>query len=174
VHQSILRDVATLHRRFGIQSEAVFRSLEHTARGVAKLRPRELSRFVTGASARASAHRTAVRRESTFKDTPLSVPGVHASLDLTRHFPPDVDGHVCAAIFMDRRSWNVWIGPMKNKTCSEFVRVLKDYQAFVRTSFNVELRTVLADSDPCSPTTMACLATWLSWRTICALFLWLR
>jgi hypothetical protein len=56
---------------------------------------------------------------------------------------------------MDRRSWNIWVGPMKNKTCSDFVRVLKDYQAFVRTSFNVELRTVLADSDTVALTVTA-------------------
>jgi hypothetical protein len=74
---------------------------------------------------------------------------VCASLDLSRQFLPDVDGHVCAAIFMDRCTWNMWLGPMKDKSCAEFIRVLKDYQAYVRTTFKVELRTVLTDNDPC-------------------------
>jgi len=149
-HRALLRDAATLHRRFGIQSEGVFRALEHSAKGVARLKPRDLDRFVSGASARASTHRTAVRNAAVPKDFPdTSNPGMSASLDLTRQFLPDVDGFVCAAIFMDRHTWNIWIGPMKDHSCTEFIRVLQEYQAYVRATFNNTLRHVLADSDPC-------------------------
>jgi hypothetical protein len=50
---------------------------------------------------------------------------------------------------MDRFTWHIWIGPMKNHSCSEFIRVFKEYQSFVRSEFGSTLRHVLADSDPC-------------------------
>ena len=149
-HCALIRDAATLHRRFGIQSERVFRALASSSLGVARLQPRELSRFVSGASARSSAHRTAIRSAATPKNFPIAhAAGVAASLDLTRQFLPDVDGFVCAAVFMDRFTWHIWIGPMKNHSCSEFIRVFKEYQSFVRSEFRSTLRHVLADSDPC-------------------------
>ena len=58
------------------------------------------------------------------------------------------DDYVCAAIFLDMNTWLAAVFPMRSKHCSEFVRVLK-HQAFVRTTFDVELKTVRTDNDPC-------------------------
>ena len=146
-HHAALADTATIHRRFGVQNENVFRALSSSARGVKPLAPRDLARFVTGASSRASTHRTAIRREAV--PGPPLASGVAASLDLTHSFEPDIDGHVCAAIFMDLATWNVWMGPMKDRSGAEFIRVLRLYQDFVRDNFGVELRKVRADNDPC-------------------------
>jgi hypothetical protein len=146
-HHAALKDAAVIHRRLGVQSEKVFRALPLSARGIRTPKPRELARFVTGASARASTHRTAIRREAVESTTPE--PGRVASVDLTRRFEPDLDGFTCAAIFMDRATWHVWMGPMKDHSCREFIRVLRDYRDFVRANFQVELRTVRADNDPC-------------------------
>ena len=76
-------------------------------------------------------------------------PGVSASVDLTRVFERSADGYNCAAIFMDRSTWFIWIGPMKDHSCGEFVRVLANYRRVVRERFDEEQRTVRADSDPC-------------------------
>ena len=38
---------------------------------------------------------------------------------------------------------------MKSKLCSEFIRVLHEYRRHVRETFEIELREVRADSDPC-------------------------
>ena len=148
-HQRALPDAATVHRRFGVQAENIFRTLATSATGVAPLKPRDLARLVTGASARASARRMAVHRDAVEHNCPPPAPGTSASLDLTRQFLPDIDGHVCAAIFMDRATWHIWIGPMRDHSCTEFIRVFQAYRAFVKTTFRVDLRTVLADSDPC-------------------------
>jgi hypothetical protein len=148
-HQRALPDAATVHRRYGVQAENIFRALATSATGVAPLKPRDLARMVSGASARASARRMAVRRDAVEHGSPPPDPGSSASLDLTRQFLPDVDGHVCAAIFMDRATWHIWIGPMRDHSCTEFIRVFQAYRAFVKTTFRVDLRTVLADSDPC-------------------------
>ena len=110
---------------------------------------RELTRFVTSSSARSSTLRTAVRKEALASEESNPEPGVSASVDLTRVFVRSADGYDCAAIFMDRSTWFIWVGPMKNHTCGEFVRVLEDYRKTVRRLFQVELRTVRADSDPC-------------------------
>ena len=58
--------------------------------------------------------------------------GVSASLDLTHNFVEDAEHNVCAAIFMDMHSWNMAIFPMKSKSCSEFIRVLKLYRTYIR------------------------------------------
>ena len=105
-HRAVLADTV-IHRRFGVQNENIFRALAHTATGVAPLLPRALQRFVTGASSRASTHRTSVRRESVPSTPPE--PSRAASVDLTHQFLPDVDGFVCAAIFMDLRTWNIYL-----------------------------------------------------------------
>ena len=38
---------------------------------------------------------------------------------------------------------------MKSKLCSEFIRVLHEYRRHVRETFEIELREVRADNDPC-------------------------
>ena len=43
-----------------------------------------------------------------------------------------MDGYDCAAVFMDRSTWFIRIGPMKNHTCKEFVRVLGEYRRKIR------------------------------------------
>ena len=144
-----LTSVEEVHRRFGVTSERILRSLHHSALGVAPFSTRELTRFVTASSAKASTLRTAIRKEALGTEDSSPEPGVSASVDLTRVFVRSVDGYDCAAVFMDRSTWFIWIGPMKNHTCKEFVRVLGDYRRKVRQLFNVELRTVRADSDPC-------------------------
>ena len=45
-------------------------------------------------------------------------------------------------------TWLMSVYPMRSKHCSEFVRVLKLHQAFVRSTFDVELKTVRTDNDP--------------------------
>jgi hypothetical protein len=132
-----------------VTSERILRSLHHSALGVAPFSTRELTRFVTSSSAKASTLRTAIRKEALETEDSSPEPGVSASVDLTRVFVRSVDGYDCAAVFMDRSTWFIWIGPRKNYSCKEFVRVLGDYRRKVRQLFNVELRTVRADSDPC-------------------------
>ena len=90
-----------MHRRYGVQAENIFRALATSATGVAPLKPRDLARMVTGASARASARRMAVHRDMVVHDCLPPAPGSSASLDLTQQFLPDIDGHVSAAIFID-------------------------------------------------------------------------
>ena len=108
-----------------------------------------MQRFQSSASSLSATKRTAIRREASdtlYSDPP---PGTHASVDLTHFFERNSDGYVCAAIFLDRSTWSLWLGPMKNKTCSEFVRVLDEYRLHARTIHGVELREVHADNDPC-------------------------
>ena len=146
-HHAALADPATIHRRLGVQNENVFRALSSTATGVKPLAPRDLARFVSGASSRSSVHRTAVRQNAVRGELPE--PETVSSLDLTHSFAPDIDGYVCAAIFMDLATWHIWMGPMKDRSGSEFIRVLRQYQDVVRDNFGVELRKVRADNDPC-------------------------
>ena len=47
---------------------------------------------------------------------------------------------------MDMHSWNMAIFPMRSKSCSEFIRVLKLYRTYVR---ETHLRSVRTDNDPC-------------------------
>ena len=103
-HQALLTTVEDVHRRFGVTSERVLRSLHETATGVARFSSLALSRFVTASSARSSTMRTAVRKEALPSEDSSPVPGVSASVDLTRVFERSVDGFNCAAIFMDRGS----------------------------------------------------------------------
>ena len=93
--------------------------------------------------------RTAVRKEALPSDESSPFPSVSASVDLTRVFERSEDGFNFAAVFMDRGSWFIWVGPMKDQTCGRFVRVLEDYRATFRRRFGKTLRTVRADSDPC-------------------------
>ena len=148
-HNGVLKDIATIHRRTGVTNPLVFRTLVQSALGIGKISARAMQRFQSSASSLSATKRTAIRREASdtlYSDPP---PGSHASVDLTHFFERNSDGYVCAAIFLDRSTWSLWLGPMKNKTCSEFVRVLDEYRLHARTIHGVELREVRADNDPC-------------------------
>ena len=88
-------------------------------------------------------------RRSAIETSDPAPAGTSASLDLTHNFVEDAEHNICAAIFMDIATWHMAIFPMKSKSSSEFVCVLKLYRALVRDTFQVELRTVRADNDPC-------------------------
>ena len=95
--------------------------------------PRELLRFQTTSSVLASTKRTAIREAAVAPDGLDPAAGLSASLDLTHNFVANSEGYVCAAIFLDMNTWLMAVYPMRSKHCSEFVRMLKQHQAFVRT-----------------------------------------
>jgi len=138
-----------LHRRTGVTNPLVVRTMIDGSVGIAPISPRELLRFQTTSSVLASTKRTAVREAAVASSEPEPAAGLSASLDLTHNFVANSEGFVCAAIFMDMNTWLVAVYPMRSKHSSEFVRVLKQHQAFVRTTFDVELKTVRTDNDPC-------------------------
>ena len=116
----------------------MFRTLTQSALGIGKISARSMQRFQSSASSLSATKRTAIRREardSLYSDPP---PGTHASVDFTHFFERNSDSYVCAAIFLDRSSWSLWLGPMKNKTCSEFVRVLEEFRLHVRATHGEE------------------------------------
>ena len=148
-HNAMLTTVEEVHRKTGVTSIQVLRMLSETALGVARFKSLHLDRFQTAASALASTRRTAVRHRVVDTGDPNPPGGRSASLDLTHNFPPDSEGNVCAAIFLDLSTWSIWVGPMKNRTCSEFVRNLKEYQSHVRDTYEQDLREVRTDNDLC-------------------------
>ena len=138
-----------LHRRTGVTNPLIVRTMIDGSVGIAPISPRELLRFQTTSSVLATTKRPAVREATVATTGPDPAAGLNASLDLTHNFVANSDGYVCAAIFMDMNTWLVAVYPMRSKHCSEFVRVLKLHQAFVRTTFDVELKTSRTDKDPC-------------------------
>ena len=56
---------------------------------------------------------------------------------------------------MDLLTWHIWMGPMRDHSGSEFIRVLQLYQDVdvVRDKFGVEFNNVRADNDSCSTDT---------------------
>jgi hypothetical protein len=76
--------------------------------------------------------------------------GKSASLDLTHSTTLwQTARAIYAAVFPVMNTWLLSVYPMRSKHCSEFIRVLKQHQAFVRTTFDIELKTIRTDNDPC-------------------------
>jgi hypothetical protein len=166
-HNGVLKDIATIHRRTGVTNPLVFRTLTQSALGIGKILARSMQRFQSSASSLSATKRTAIRREardSLYSDPP---PGTHASVDLTHFFERNSDGYVCTAIILGRSTWSLWLGPMKNKTCSEFVRVLEEFQLHVRAIHGVELREVRPTTHVSRTIGRALPTTWWSWTVIC-------
>ena len=128
----------------------VFRTLTQSALEIGRIPAKAMARFQTSASSLSATRRTAIRREASdtlYADPP---PGSHANVDLTHFFERNSDGYVCAAIFLDRSTWALWLGPMKSKTCAEFVRVLDEFRQHVRTTNGLSCAR-------CAPTTIHAL-----------------
>ena len=138
-----------LHGRMGVTNPLIVRTMIDGSVGIAPISPRELLRFQTTSSVLASTTRTAVREATVATTGPEPAAGLSTSLDLTHNFVANSDGYVCAAIFLDMNTWLMSVYPMRSKHRSEFVRVLKQHRAFVRSTFDVELKTVRTDNDPC-------------------------
>jgi hypothetical protein len=97
--------------------------------------------YAQQASFRTSIHHTAL---------PSAPPGSghHASMVFTHTFERDVDGNICALVFLDVSTFMLWACPLKNKGGSEAARALGLYREHVRATFRTELLHLRADSDP--------------------------
>jgi hypothetical protein len=138
-----------LHKRTGVTNPQTLRAMIQGATGIAPISPRELLRFQTSSSALASTKRTAIREAAVAPTESDPAAGLSASLDLTHNFVANSEGYICAAVFLDMNTWLLSVYPMRSKHCSEFIRVLKQHQSFVRMAFDVELKTIRTDNDPC-------------------------
>ena len=76
------------------------------------------------------------------------LPGESCSLDFTRTFVRDMDGHTCAAIMLDISTYSIWVLPLKSKSGTEAARAVVAYRAHVRIRYGRELLRLRADSDP--------------------------
>jgi len=69
-------------------------------------------------------------------------------MDFTRTFERDMDGNVCALMFLDVATYMLWLCPLKNKGGAEAARAVGAYREHVRTVFKAELVHLRSDSDP--------------------------
>ena len=144
-----IADVNSLHYRFGFTDPAVFKAIQGMASGVQPMRVPAADRFVSTTMALAASRRRLIRHVSI--PTGIAAPvrsGEKASVDFTRHFEPDMDGHVAALIFMDHESREIFSYPAEDKTGESFVAGLRAYREHARsTKPGIELLQLVADCD---------------------------
>jgi hypothetical protein len=124
----------------------VFRALESSAVGVKLSGKGCNSKYMSLAYAQQASSRTAIRHAALLHARPLA--GQHASMDFTRTFECDMDGYVCAAMFLDVATFALWMCPLRNKSGGEAARAVSEYRAHVRSYFKAELVHLRSDSDP--------------------------
>ena len=145
-HRALITSPQVLHSRFGVTDPKVFRALETSATGV-RLRGKDCySRYSSLAYAQQASGRTAIRHASLLHTRPAG--GQHASMDFTRTFERDMDGNVCALMFLDVATYMLWLCPLKNKGGAEAARAVNAYREHVRSVFKTELVHLRSDSDP--------------------------
>jgi hypothetical protein len=105
-HRCVLRGADVLHKRFGVTDPEVLRILSQTALGVEDIKAPP-ARFTSLAYVQQASARTPVRHEAMPHAAPL--PGESCSLDFTRTFVRDMDGHTCAAIMLDLSTYSLWV-----------------------------------------------------------------
>ena len=118
-----------LHERFGVTDPDVFRIVSQSALGVEDVKAPP-TRFTSLAYVQQASALTPVRHEATPHAAPLL--GESCSLDFTRTFVRDMDGHTCAAIMLDISTYSLWIFPLKSKPGTEAARAVVAYRAHVR------------------------------------------
>ena len=117
--------------------------------GVADIKVPSADRFVSTTMALSAAKRRMIRHQSVPHALAIRArPGERASVDFTRQFEPDLDGHVAAVIFMDQESRALFSYPTFDKTGEPFVMPLRAYRDNVRsTKPGFELLSLVADCD---------------------------
>jgi len=60
-------------------------------------------------------------------------------MNFTRTFERDMDGNVCALMFLDVATYMLWLYPLKNKGGAEAARAVGTYREHVRAVFKAEL-----------------------------------
>ena len=113
-HRALLTSPQMLHSRFGVTDPMVFRALELSAVGVKLSGKGCYSKYMSLAYAQQASSRTAIRHAALLHARPLA--GQHASMDFTRAFECDMDGFVCAAMFLDAATFALWMCPLRNKS----------------------------------------------------------
>ena len=144
-HRRKLRGTEVLHTRFGVTDPKVFKTLSTSAVGVEGV-DSPSARYTSLAYVQQASARTAVRHRQMLKELPQ--PGESASLDFTRGFTRDLEGHVCAAVILDLATYSMWVLPLFSKSGLEAARAVREYRAYVRDRYRTELRHLRADSDP--------------------------
>ena len=88
-----------MHSRFGVTDPKVFKALASSAVGL-ELRGEDCcTKDMSLAYAQQASFRTSIRHAALPSAPPG--PGHHASMDFTRTFERDVDGNICALVFLD-------------------------------------------------------------------------
>ena len=144
-----ITNVDALHYRFGFTDPAVFKVIQGMTIGVSDIKVPSADRFVSTTMALSAARRRMIRHHSVPHGLVAQArPGERASADFTRHFEPDLDGHVAAVIFMDRESREIFSYPTLDKTGESFVLALRAYREHIRsTKPGIELLSLVADCD---------------------------
>jgi hypothetical protein len=144
--RAALTSAQVVHSRFGVTVPKVFKALASSAVGV-ELRGKDCyTKYMSLAYAQQASFRSSIRH-SALPSAPPG-PGHHASMDFTRAFERDVDGHVYALVFLDVATFMLWACPLKDKSGAEAARALCLYREHVRSTFGTELLHLRADSDP--------------------------
>ena len=104
----------------------VFKTLATSAVGVEGVESPSV-RYTSLAFVQQASARTAIRHHKLLRDLPL--PGEFASLDFTRGFTRDLEGHVCAAVILDIATYSLWVLPLFSKSGLEAARAVREYRA---------------------------------------------
>jgi len=143
-HRALITSPQVLHSRFGVTDPKVFRELETSATGV-QLRGKDCySKYTSLAYAQQASGRTAIRHAALLHVRPAG--GQHASMDFTRTFERDMDGNVCALMFLDVATYMLWLCPLKTKSGAEAARAVGAYREHVRSMFKTELVHLRSDA----------------------------
>jgi hypothetical protein len=113
----------------GGQHRNVFKTLATSAVGVEGVESPS-ARSTSLAFVQQASARTAVRHLKILRDLPL--PGESASLDFTRGFTRDLEGHVCAVVILDLATYSLWVLPLFSKSGLAAARALRECRAHVR------------------------------------------